>query len=226
MSPIADRIAPAAAVPDPLDEWPVGIPHRGEFLTGSLGSVPDPRAVVAIANDRGCAHHDPGLRALAAALRREGFATLLTDVARRGETIQQRESGAVEARLHSVRAWLAGSRLAGARVVLLGLGAAATPALLFAAAAGADLAAVIACGPKPDAGGLALGMVSCPALLIAHTGQFSDLAAHVRALGRLGGRHDLAVLDDRADAHENALAIARAAAVFLAFIGPKDRKAA
>jgi len=216
---VANRDAVPAAAPDPVAaERPVGIPHQGEFLTGSLGIVLAPRAVVLIANDGGCARHDPALCALATELRREGFATLMVDLVRPGEPCSEREMGPISARLHSARDWLGASKLAESPVVLL--------ALLAAATGPAEVAAAIACGPRPDAAGVALGVVSCPSLLIAHTGPFGDLAAHVRALGRLGGRHDLAVLDEGGNSPAGAQSIARAAARFLKFIGPKDQKAA
>ncbi len=224
---VTNRDAVPAAAPDPIAaERPVGIPHHGEFLTGSLGAVRAPRAVVLIANDRGCARHDPALCALAAELRREGFATLMVDLVRPGEPCSEREMDSIAARLHSARDWLGASKLAESPVVLLGMGAAAPLALLAAATGPAELAAAIACGPRPDAAGVALGLVSCPSLLIAHTGPFGDLAAHVRALGRLGGRHDLAVLDEGGDSPAGARLIARATARFLKLNGPKHQKVA
>jgi len=226
MSTTAARTVSSRLTASHGEERPVGIPHGSEFLTGSLASVPAPRAVVLIANDRGYGRHVPALRALADELRIPGFATLIADVVPAGENCMGRELDAAAARLASARAWLASSKHATLPVVLFGMGAAAPAALLSAAARPGDVAAVVACGPNPDAPGIALGMVSCPALLIAHTGQFGDVASHIRALGRLGGRHDLAVLSEVQDTARSALDIARATVPFLSFVRKEDRRAA
>ncbi len=196
------------------EERPVGIPHDGEFLTGSLAAPRSPRAVVIIANDRGCARHVPALRTLAGELRGAGLATLLVDL------VPPEEEGArvdaLAARLYSARAWLSRTKLASLPTVLLGMGEAAPAALLSAAARPAGVNTVIACGRAPDAAGIALTMIAAPTLLIAQAGQLSDIGPQLRALGQLGGDRDLVVLHEPADPIKHALDIARAALAFLA----------
>jgi dienelactone hydrolase len=203
----------------------VAIPHEGDFLTGSYATPRSPRAAVIIANDRGCARHVPALRALARELRAAGFATLMVDVvsvdehAVPGLAAHVRVSPTLlAARLESARAWLASPSRSNLPQIVLGMGGAAPAALLCAAAHPAGIAAVVACGPRPDAAGMALGYVSAPALLIAHAGQFDEVEAHTRALGPLGSERDLVVLDDDVDPVKRALDVARVTIAFLAFI--------
>lgn len=209
------------------DERPVGIPHGDGFLTGSLAAPRGPRAMVLIANDRGHARHAPALRLLASELRGVGFATLMVDLL----TISDDESPDVAARLRmetellagrivSARLWLSRSALRDLPLVLLGLGGAAPAALLVAACRPAKVAAVIACGPHPDAAGLALRRVSVPVLLIAHRGRFDETGAHARALGWLGVARGMAVLEGATDPAKDAVDVARASE---AFLGLADR---
>ena len=191
------------------EERPVAIPHGDEFLTGSFATPRDPRGVVVVANDAGCARHIPALRALTAELRREGFATLMADAA-------DAEIDAVATRIDSARRWLAYGRLAKLPQIVVGLGEAAPAALLSAAARPTQLLAVVACGPHPDVAGIALEMVEAPALLIAQSGQLHDIGPHVRALGRLRGERDMAVLNDATDAVKHGVDIARAIVAFVA----------
>jgi len=217
---LAARVAPSL----PIEERPVGIPHQDLFLTGSFAAPEHARAVVLIANDHGCARHIPALRALAAEFRGAGLATLLFDavpVAEEGASAEM-----LAARIDSARAWLRKTKLASLPSVLLGLGEAAPSALLSAAARPAGVSAVIACGRAPDEAGVALAMIDAPTLLIAQAGQLSDIGAHLRALGRLGGDRDLVVLHEPADPIEHALDIARAAVAFLARGGGHVRSAA
>src|SRR5207248_3421051 len=110
MSTTAARTVSSRLTASHGEERPVGIPHGSEFLTGSLASVPAPRAVVLIANGRGYGRHVPALRALADELRIAGFATLIADVVPAGENCMGRELDAAAARLASARAWLASSK--------------------------------------------------------------------------------------------------------------------
>lgn len=212
------------------EERPVSIPHDGDFLTGSYAAPPSPRAVVIIANDRGCARHVPALRTIARELRTAGFATLMVDVVTMNEHAEPGVAARVRisptllaARLESACAWLLPMKLA---QVVIGMGGAAPAALLCAAAHPKEIAAVVTCGPRPDVAGIALAHVCAPTLLIAHAGQFDEVEAHTRALAHLVGERDLIVLHDFVDPIKRALDIARAAIGFLAFVGGQVRKAA
>ncbi len=103
------------AVEDTLaEERPIAIPHCDGHLTGSLALVPHPDALVLVANDRGCNRRSPAVRALTAALRRDGLATALVDL------LLPEEAGSPETaawmrlqvqelarRISSARAWVA-----------------------------------------------------------------------------------------------------------------------
>ena len=218
-----------SAVPAPstlAEERPVGIPYEDHFLTGSLAAPKSPRGIVVIANARGYARHVPALRALARELRSGGFATLMVDVVAPDEERIAARPDLIAGRLDAARTWLEGSGLTGLPLVLLGMGTAAAAALLSAAAKPARVRAVVACGPRPDTAGIALRMVSAPALLIAHTGQFSDINAHLRTLARLEVQRDLIVLQDSGDPVDGAVDVARATVRFLDFLGSSASKAA
>ena len=154
---------------------------------------------------------------------------LLTSAEQTAEDVAARlrnEPVLLAERLESGRNWLLRSKLAGLPVVLFGMGESAAAALLAAAARPSNVAAVIACGPKPDAAGIALEAVSAPTLLIAHADPFGEVGSHVRALGRLRGERDLVVLAELDDPIKRALDISRAAVAFLAFIRRPAREAA
>ncbi|HUJ29429.1 MAG TPA: hypothetical protein VLW85_25590 [Myxococcales bacterium] len=189
-------------------ERPVAIPHGDGFLTGSFAVPEGVRGAVIVANDAGCARHVPALRALAAELRRSGLATLMVDVAAEGPD-------EIATRIDSARRWLAYGKLAAIAPVVVGLGEAAPAALLSAAARPSPLQAVVACGPRPDTAGIALEMLDAPVLLVAQSGQLSDIGPHVRALGRLRGKRDMAVLRETPDAIKHAVDIGRAVVAFL-----------
>ena len=87
------------------------------------------------------------------------------------------------------------------------------------------IGAVVACGPRPDSAGIALKMVSVPALLIAHS-PFDDIDSHRRALGQLEAPHDLIVLHDPGDPIAAAVDIAQTIRGFLTLFGSSARNAA
>ena len=225
--PVRNELRTAAVpVPSTLsEERPVAIPYQDRFLTGSLAVPHSPRAVVVIANPRGYARHVPALRALAGELRGAGLATLMVDVVLPNEEGVAARPELLAARLDAARNWLETSRANGLPLVLLGMGMAAPAALLSAAARPSQIGAVVACGPRPDSAGIALKMVSVPALLIAHS-PFDDIDSHRRALGQLEAPHDLIVLHDPGDPIAAAVDIAQTIRGFLTLFGSSARNAA
>jgi len=154
------KIQPKPAVEGTLrEERPIAIPHGGEHLTGSLALVPEPEALVLVANDRGCGRHSAAERELTAALRREGFATVIVDLllpdeaakpARAAWTRLQMQE--LARRIGSARDWLSRrSEIGRLPLLLLGHGAGAGAAFLSAEARPAGLAGTLGCIGHPGA---------------------------------------------------------------------------
>jgi putative phosphoribosyl transferase len=154
------KIHPNQAVEGTLaEERPIAIPHGDGYLTGSLACVPLPDGVVLVANDRGCGRHSSAERALTAALRREGFATVIVDLlfpeeaGSPGRAAWRRlQTAELARRIASGRAWVARRpELAQLPMVLLGHGAGAAAALMSAEARQAGVAGVAAWAGAADA---------------------------------------------------------------------------
>lgn len=134
------------------EERPIALPHGAENLTGSMATVPRADGVVLIANDSGCGRQSAALRRLAAAVRRQGFTTVLVDLLLPAEVgIPEHAAGVklqveeLARRIGSARQWIAARpELAGLPVMLLGHGAGASAVALSARARPLDLAAVLA----------------------------------------------------------------------------------
>jgi alpha-beta hydrolase superfamily lysophospholipase len=153
------KLEPNDAVEGTLaEERPIAIPHGEGYLTGSLALVPDPDALVLVANDQGCGRHSPAERALTAALRREGFATAIVDLLLPEEACSPERAAwrrlqvqELARRVGSARAWVAQRpELTPLPVVLLGHGAGGAAALLSAGARPAPVAGLVAWRGPPD----------------------------------------------------------------------------
>ncbi|GAA4910506.1 phosphoribosyltransferase [Streptomonospora salina] len=170
-------------------------------LDAELSAPPGMCATVVVALDQGCAA--PAQRALADALGRAGYATLLLDLLTPDEAARRRdardsgggasETGEVSAaeaaeRLAAAVAWLRRStEAAQGRVGVLGSQQGVPAALMAAAANPADIAAVVLDGGRLDSAAEALADVRAPVLALV---QGSDSFVRELAewsLGRLGG---------------------------------------
>lgn len=199
---------PAGAVrvasgPGDPDDDPPGIDEEVELVAGSasLGghlSVPDgARGVVVFAHGSGSSRHSPRNRLVAGVLNGAGFGTLLFDLLTPTEEVDRANVFDIDLlgrRLVDVTAWLRSRPGAGGTPVgYFGASTGAAAALWAAAEPGADIAAVVSRGGRPDLAGARLSVVRAPTLLI------------------VGGR-DTAVLDlnRQAQAHlvcESSLAV-------------------
>jgi putative phosphoribosyl transferase len=146
----------------------------GGALDGDL-AVPFPAlGVVVFAHGSGSSRHSPRNRSVAAALQREGLATLLVDLLTAAEAEQDRMTRELRFdltlladRLDAVLDWAGQAPSTSALPVgLFGASTGAGAALVTAARAPDRVRAVVSRGGRPDLAGDALPRVRCPVLLL------------------------------------------------------------
>ncbi|HWS45404.1 MAG TPA: phosphoribosyltransferase [Acidimicrobiia bacterium] len=167
-------------------------------LAGHLTIPEDVRLIVAFAHGSGSSRHSPRNRHVAAILNRSGIGTLLFDLLTTREELDRANVFDVEllaGRLGAATRWL---RTQGeARDVPIGYFGASTgaaAALWAAAEPGAEIAAVVSRGGRPDLASSRLALVASPTLLIV-------------------GGDDTVVLQLNREAHAQMLCEARVAVV-------------
>jgi putative phosphoribosyl transferase len=150
----------------------IPINHRAALM-GDL-TLPDrPRGIVVFAHGSGSSRHSTRNRAVAAALRGHGMATLLLDLLTENEEQVDQHTREfrfdvvmLARRLRMATTWLAGRKeTAGLRIGYFGASTGAAAALI-AAAGDAKIGAVVSRGGRPDLAGDALPRVTAPTLLI------------------------------------------------------------
>ncbi|WP_043726784.1 phosphoribosyltransferase family protein [Kutzneria sp. 744] len=152
--------------PPPVREKDITITADGAALAGRL-AVPD-RAehLILFAHGSGSSRFSPRNRFVATALNHAGFATLLMDLLTPEEEWDQ--GHVFDIALLADRLEKATGRLRGeyARVGYFGASTGGAAALWAAAEPGADVAAVVSRGGRPDLAGDRLRLVAAPTLLI------------------------------------------------------------
>lgn len=168
------REEPAVAGPagddEPLGDDEVEIPVGEVRLRGRL-TVPDgATGVVVFAHGSGSSRHSPRNRHVAGELHQTGMATLLFDLLTPQEEPRRAkvfDIALLAGRLAEVTGWVRGrAEFAGLPVGYFGASTGAAAALWAAAAADADIAAVVSRGGRPDLAEPRLGEVRAPTLLI------------------------------------------------------------
>jgi putative phosphoribosyl transferase len=159
----------AAGDDEPLSDDEVEIPVGEVRLKGCL-TVPEGAAgVVVFAHGSGSSRHSPRNTYVAGVLQQAGLATLLFDLLTTQEEPRRAKVFDVEllaGRLAEVTGWVRGRpEFAGLPVGYVGASTGAAAAL-WAAAADADIAAVVSRGGRPDLAEPRLGEVRAPTLLI------------------------------------------------------------
>ncbi|WP_411133294.1 phosphoribosyltransferase family protein [Streptomyces sp. C10] len=157
--------AEAAADEDVAEE--VAIDAAGVRLTGDLNLPAGARAVVMFAHGSGSSRHSPRNRLVATALNEAGLGTLLFDLLTPAEEAHRAnvfDIATLAERLTDATGWLR-DRTA-VPVGYFGASTGAAAALWAAAAPGADVAAVVSRGGRPDLAGPLLPGVRAPTLLI------------------------------------------------------------
>ncbi len=161
--------ANAAADPPPRDEE-VTVTAGGVRLGGHLTVPAEAHGLVVFVHGSGSSRHSPRNRHVAAVLQRAGLATLLFDLLAVEEEADRANVFDIEllaGRLTEVTRWV--REQPGCATVPIGWFGASTgagAALWTAAEPGADVAAVVSRGGRPDLAGPRLPAVTAPTLLI------------------------------------------------------------
>ena len=143
----------------------------GDVVLGGRLTVPErTRGVVVFAHGSGSSRLSPRNRCVARTLNEAGLATLLLDLLTDGEAADRANVFDIDllaARLTGATRWLTGQQGFARRPVgLFGASTGAAAALWSAAEPGANVAAVVSRGGRPDLAGARLAAVRAPTLLI------------------------------------------------------------
>jgi putative phosphoribosyl transferase len=172
------------------------IPPEG--LAGTLHIPRAAKAVVAFAHGSGSSRFSPRNRAVAEALNRHGFATLLFDLLTDAEEADRAnvfDIPLLAARLQDAMRWLDGDDWAGGVPLgLFGASTGAAAALVAAADAGPRVSAVVSRGGRPDLAGAALPRVRAATLLIVGGADTVVIELNERAFEQLPGPKALEIV--------------------------------
>jgi len=143
-------------------------------LSGDLTLPEGVRGLVVFAHGSGSSRHSPRNRFVAERINAEGLGTLLMDLLtveeeREDEVTREWrfDIGLLARRVAQVVEWAGRQKeLAGLEVGLFGSSTGAAAALVAAAELPGAVKAVVSRGGRPDLAGGALGLVTCPVLLI------------------------------------------------------------
>ncbi|MFD8966912.1 phosphoribosyltransferase family protein [Streptomyces sp. NPDC059568] len=164
-------------------------------LPGSL-VVPDGApGIVAFAHGSGSSRHSPRNQAVASALNRAGFGTLLFDLLTPDEELDRTnvfDIGLLAERLTLAVLWLRRERAL--PIGCFGASTGAAAALMSAAEPHTDIAAVVSRGGRPDLAAGRLAEVRAPTLLIVGGADTEVLRLNRQAAGRLRCEHQVAVV--------------------------------
>jgi dienelactone hydrolase len=175
-----------------MDERDIEVRIQMARLAGTVTLPEGPRGVIAFAHGSGSSRFSPRNRAVAAALNRAGFATLLMDLL----TAEEERVDAYTAhlrfdvdllarRLGAATDWLA--REEATRSLPVGYFGASTgaAAALLAAAERPEVTAVVSRGGRPDLAGPSLALVRAPTLLIVGGADVPVIALNRQARARM-----------------------------------------
>jgi len=171
----------------------VRIPAGSAMLAGSWASPDGARGVILFAHGSGSSRHSPRNRAVAEALQRAGFATLLLDLLTSGEdridamTREFRfDIPLLGGRLVAAIDWLAATGWDRPGCIgLFGASTGAGAALIAAAEQPARVGAAVSRGGRPDLAGEALPRVAAPTLLIVGGEDEPVIALNRRAMSAM-----------------------------------------
>jgi pimeloyl-ACP methyl ester carboxylesterase len=167
-------------------------------LTGALRLPADAAGLVVFAHGSGSSRFSPRNNAVAEALNRAGFATLLFDLLTSAEEADRSNVFDIpllaDRLIHAV-SWINKDvALAKLSLGLFGASTGAAAALVAAAHLGKTVRAVVSRGGRPDLAGAALDLVRSPTLLIVGGSDRPVLKLNEAALTRLRGPKALTVV--------------------------------
>jgi putative phosphoribosyl transferase len=167
-------------------------------LAGTLHIPRAAHAVVLFAHGSGSSRFSPRNRAVADALNKEGFATLLFDLLTEDEEADRANvfdipllAGRLVDAMHCLERdrWAGGVPLG-----LFGASTGAAAALVAAANTGDRVGAVVSRGGRPDLAGAALAQVRVPTLLIVGGADYGVIELNDQALAQLPGPKALEII--------------------------------
>jgi len=178
--------------------------------------LPEPATgVVLFAHGSGSSRHSPRNRFVAEVLYRAGLGTLLLDLLTPKEELDRANVFDIEllaSRLSAATKWLGGRSDAGScRVGYFGASTGAAAALWAAAEPGAQIAAVVSRGGRPDLAGPRLSEVRAPTLLIVGSADQTVLELNRQAQARLRCPSELSVVQGATHLFEEPGTLAEAA---------------
>ena len=187
--PHAD-LPPAAGGDGPtVVEQETTIPAGERHLAADLRLPAGTTGIVVFAHGSGSSRFSPRNRQVAATLNEAGLGTLLLDLLEPSEELNRArvfDIPLLAERLAAATAWLrARPDTAAARIGYFGASTGAAAALWGAAEPGADIAAIVSCGGRPDLAGPRLAAVRAPTLLIVGGHDTDVLALNRQAQARL-----------------------------------------
>lgn len=193
----------------------VFVPHERLQLAADLRVPERPTGCVVFAHGSGSSRRSPRNRLVAEALQRAGLGTLLLDLLtthEEGDRANVFDIPLLASRLVSAVAWLrARPEAAGLPIGYFGASTGAGAALRAAAEPGADVAAVVSRGGRPDLAGERLGAVRAPTLLIVGSADHQVIELNRWAQQRLGAPNELAIVPGATHLFEEEGALAEVA---------------
>jgi putative phosphoribosyl transferase len=195
-------------------------------LAGNLTEPAGLAGTVIFAHGSGSSRHSPRNRYVAAVLAKAGLGTLLFDLLTPAEEADRAnvfDIGLLAVRLSQVTAWLR-TQQPGAPIGYFGASTGAAAALWAAAEPGADIAAVVSRGGRPDLAAERLAAVTAPTLLIVGGNDEAVLELNRSALAELRCEKQLAVVPGATHLFDEPGTLEAAAALardwFLGNLGP------
>jgi len=197
-SQTSDEEVVAGAADPPVRDEEVVVHAGGVRLAGHL-TVPEVcSGLVVFAHGSGSSRHSPRNRFVAAALNSAALGTLLFDLLTADEEVDRAAVFDIELladRLDTVTQWLKGQPEAtGSRIGYFGASTGAGAALWAAARPGAEIAAVVSRGGRPDLATARLADVRAPTLLVVGGRDEVVLELNRQAQGQLRCESQLAVV--------------------------------
>ena len=182
----------------PLRDEDVEVPVGPGRLSGHLTVPEGARGIVIFAHGSGSSRHSPRNRFVASVLNHEGLGTLLFDLLTREEELDRAnvfDIALLGRRLVAVTRWLRTDPVAATlRIGYFGASTGAAAALWAAGELGADIAAVVSRGGRPDLAAEKLASVVAPTLLIVGSRDDVVLKLNRRAQAQLRCEHRLEIV--------------------------------
>ena len=181
---------------------PARITTDGAALNGDLSVPPGARGLIVFAHGSGSSRHSGRNRAVAEALQRGQFATLLMDLLTEAEEVADVVTAEfrfdiplLAGRVVAAIDWAkAHPQLASLPIGLFGASTGAAAALIAAAQRPEEVGAVVSRGGRPDLAGRALRKVKAPTLLIVGGRDDVVIELNRQAFALLGGAKRLDIV--------------------------------